>query len=111
MITIAIENSSQPEEIVLDCYGGSGSALIAADKAGRRGYSIELSPHYVDVIVTRYLLSTGNLGVTVIRDGQELDYIDVLRAWAKEQGVEERINALRIPVPVFSEKQVTEDEE
>lgn len=111
LITIAIENSSQPDEIVLDCYGGSGSALIAADKAGRRGYSIELSPHYVDVIVTRYLLSTGNIGITVIRDGKELSYIEVLRAWAKEQGVEEKVNSLKIPVPVFSAKQVTEDEE
>ncbi len=111
LITIAIENSSKPGEIVLDCYGGSGSALIAAEKAGRRGYAIELSPHYVDVIITRYLLATGNLGVTVIRDGEEMGYIDVLRAWAAEQGVEEEINALRTPVPVFSAKQVSEDEE
>lgn len=111
LITIAIENSSQPGEIVLDCFGGSGSALIAADKAGRRGYSIELSPHYVDVIITRYLLSTGNLGITVIRDGKELGYMDVLQPWAREQGVEDKINAIKIPVPVFSAKQVTEYEE
>ena len=111
LITIAIENSSQSGEIVLDCFGGSGSALIAADKAGRRGYSIELSPHYVDVIITRYLLSTGNLGVTVIRDGKEIPYIQVLRAWMKEQGVEDQVNALKIPVPVFSAKQVSDDED
>ena len=111
LITIAIENSSKDGEIVLDCFGGSGSALIAADKAGRRGYSIELSPHYVDVIITRYLLSTGNLGITVVRDGEEIPYIQVLRAWMKEQGVEEQVNALKIPVPVFNAKQVDDDEE
>lgn len=111
LITIAIENSSKDGEIVLDCFGGSGSALIAADKAGRRGYSMELSPHYVDVIITRYLLSTGNLGITVVRDGEEIPYIQVLRAWMKEQGVEEQVNALKIPVPVFSAKQVSDDEE
>lgn len=111
LITIAIENSSKPDEIILDCYGGSGSALIAADKAGRRGYTIELSPTYVDVIVSRYVLSTGNIGVTVIRDGQELNYMDVLTAWAKEQGVEDKITSLKIPVPVWSAKQVKEDEE
>lgn len=110
LITIAIENSSQQDEIVLDCYGGSGSALIAADKAGRRGYTIELSPGYVDVIVARYLLSTGNIGVTVIRDGKELRYMEVLQAWAKEQGVEDKISPMKIPVPVFNAKQVMDDE-
>lgn len=110
LITIAIENSSQPDEIVLDCFGGSGSALIAADKAGRRGYAIELSPHYVDVIVTRYLLQTGNLGVTVIRDGKEIPYLELIQPWMKEQGVEEQVMSKRVPVPVFSAKQAAEED-
>ena len=111
LIAIAIENSSQPGEIVLDLFGGSGSALIAAEKSGRRGYSTELSPGYADVIITRYILATGNIGATVIRDGKEMKYIDVLREWAKEQGVEEKVNALKTPVPAFNAKQVSKNAE
>lgn len=110
LITIEIENSSQPDEIVLDCFGGSGSALIAADKAGRRGYAIELSPHYVDVIVTRYLLSTGNIGITLIRDGEEMSYMEVLEPWMTENGIKDKVMSNKIPVPIFSAKQAEEDD-
>jgi DNA modification methylase len=44
---------------VLDCFGGSGTTLIAAHKTGRRGYLIELDPLYVDLIVKRYEQLTG----------------------------------------------------
>jgi DNA modification methylase len=39
---------------VLDPFGGSGTTLIAAEKAGRTGWLIELDPKYVDVIVRRW---------------------------------------------------------
>ena len=38
---------------MLDAFAGSGTTLIAADRTGRRGYGIELDPHYCDVIVRR----------------------------------------------------------
>ena len=50
----AIRNSSRPGDIVLDCFGGSGSTLIAAEKSGRQARLIELDPKYADVIVLRW---------------------------------------------------------
>ena len=50
----AIRNSSRPGDIVLDCFGGSGSTLIAAEKSGRQARLIELDPKYADVIVRRW---------------------------------------------------------
>jgi DNA modification methylase len=50
----ALKKNSGPGDIVLDCFGGSGSTLIAAHKLGRRARILELDPLYVDVIVTRY---------------------------------------------------------
>ena len=49
-----ILNSSRPNDVVLDPFGGSGSTLIAAEKLGRKARLIELDPKYVDVIVKRF---------------------------------------------------------
>jgi DNA modification methylase len=56
---LALEYSSQPGENVLDLFGGSGSTLIAAEQAGRKGFLMELDPLYCDVIVSRYEQFTG----------------------------------------------------
>lgn len=54
LIRMAIENSSQPGEIILDLFGGSGSTLIAAEQTGRRAFVVEFDPRYADVIQARY---------------------------------------------------------
>ena len=55
----AIENSSMPNCIVLDLFGGSGSTLIACEKTNRQARLMELDPKYCDVIVTRWQDFTG----------------------------------------------------
>lgn len=55
----AIQNSSNPEEIVLDSFGGSGSTLMAAEQTGRSCYTMELDPVYADVILRRWEAFTG----------------------------------------------------
>jgi DNA modification methylase len=59
LVERAIRNSSKTRDIVIDLFGGSGSTLIAAEKTGRRCFTIELDPKYVDVIVTRWEQHTG----------------------------------------------------
>jgi DNA modification methylase len=54
MIADAIMDCSNRGGIILDSFAGSGSSLIAAEKTGRRGYGIEIDPHYVDVILKRF---------------------------------------------------------
>jgi len=54
LVERAIRNSSKTRDLVLDTFGGSGSTLIACEKAGRRARLIELDPKYVDVIVRRW---------------------------------------------------------
>lgn len=97
----AIENSSQPGEIVLDFFGGSGSTLIGAEITGRRCFTTELDPVYCDVIISRYVMQTGNIGVTCIRDGKEIPYIDLVREWAIANGKEEEVNSKKVPVVVI----------
>lgn len=97
----AIENSSQPGEIVLDFFGGSGSTLMGAELTGRRCFTTELDPAYCDVIISRYVTQTGNIGITCIRDGEELSYIDLVRKWAKENDKEQEVNAMKVPAVVI----------
>jgi DNA modification methylase len=59
LVERAIRNSSKPGQVVLDPFGGSGTTLIAAEKAGRVARLIELDPKYVDVIVRRWQDWTG----------------------------------------------------
>ena len=63
LVERAIHNSAKAGGIVLDLFGGSGSTLIAAEKAGRKARLVELDPKYVDVIVTRWQEFTGQKAV------------------------------------------------
>ncbi|MEG3311881.1 site-specific DNA-methyltransferase [Streptococcus sp. SS-4456] len=74
LMAYPIQNSSMRGTIVLDPFLGSGSTLMAADQTGRVCYGIELDVKFVDVIVKRYIESTGNDNVTVLRDGQTLTF-------------------------------------
>ena len=69
----AIKSSSRENEIVLDVFGGSGSTLIACEQEHRICRMIELDPKWCDVIVRRYIKTTGNTtGIRLFRKGKEL---------------------------------------
>jgi site-specific DNA-methyltransferase (adenine-specific) len=51
--------STDKGAVVLDCFGGSGSTLIACERAGRVARLIEKDPRYADVICRRYQQVTG----------------------------------------------------
>ena len=40
--------------LILDPFLGSGTAVIAAERSGRRCYGLELDPLYVDTIIRRW---------------------------------------------------------
>jgi DNA modification methylase len=48
---------------VVDCFLGTGTTVIAAEKLGREGRGIELSPAYVDVAVKRWQDFTGQKAI------------------------------------------------
>jgi site-specific DNA-methyltransferase (adenine-specific) len=48
-----IRACSNPGELVLDLFGGSGTTLVAAKKLGRRFLGSELSPEYAAAIRRR----------------------------------------------------------
>jgi DNA modification methylase len=49
-----IINSSKPNELIVDFFGGSGSTMIASEQLSRQCYMMELEPKYCDVIIERW---------------------------------------------------------
>ncbi len=54
VITDTLGNHVKARDIILDCFGGSGSTLIAADMLGCHARLIELEPAYCDGIRMRW---------------------------------------------------------
>ena len=54
-----IENSSLPNNNIIDFFGGSGTSLIACEQLNRNAFIMELDPAYCDVIIDRYENFTG----------------------------------------------------
>lgn len=65
LIEDAILDCSDRGDSVLDAFCGSGSTLIAAERAGRAGFGLELEPKYVDATLRRFRDLTGEEPVRV----------------------------------------------
>lgn len=63
LIEKQLKFSARPSDIVIDCCGGSGSTLIAAERLGMCARLVELDPKFVDVICQRYYDFTGRVPV------------------------------------------------
>ena len=68
-----IEASSNPGDIVLDCFAGCAYVPVAAEETGRRWIACDMSPRAL-TIVLRQFAKKPDLGMTV--EGEEGDYAD-----------------------------------
>ena len=65
MLKDAILDVTKRGDIVLDCFLGSGSTLIACEQTGRTCYGIEIEPKYCDVTIKRYEELTGEKAIKI----------------------------------------------
>jgi DNA modification methylase len=63
MFVDAILDCSNRGGIILDCFGGSGVTVLAAERTGRIARVIELDPLYADLIIRRWQLATGGTAI------------------------------------------------
>lgn len=54
---------SKPGEIILDCFAGSGSFLVAAAQLGRKWIGFEIDPKYVNLARERIKRETAQLSI------------------------------------------------
>lgn len=51
------------DKIVLDCFGGSGTTLIACESLGLQCFMVEIEPKFVQVIIDRWESLTGEKAI------------------------------------------------
>lgn len=59
MLSEILKKFTKENDKVLDCFGGSGSTLMACEQTDRICYMMEFEPGYVDVIIERWEKLTG----------------------------------------------------
>jgi DNA modification methylase len=79
LIADAIRDCSRRGDVVLDCFGGSGSTLIAAEKTGRCARLIEYDPLYCDTIIRLWEKLTGKRAM-LVSDGNCFEDVAEIRA-------------------------------
>lgn len=78
LIANELQISSNKDSVILDCFGGSGTTLIACEQLGRKARLMELDEHYCDVICQRYInLKKSDADVFLLRGGKKIPYKEV----------------------------------
>jgi len=77
LLAYPIKNSSAPNGVVMDLFGGSGSTLMACEQTDRICRTMELDPRYASVIVMRYAAEHDSDGIYVLRDGQKIPFAEI----------------------------------
>lgn len=77
LLADALLDTSNPGEIILDPFCGTGSTLLACERTGRVGRGIELDPKHVDTSLRRLEQETGSEAVHV---GTGLTFAETGRA-------------------------------
>lgn len=63
----ALRRCTKIGDIILDCFGGSGSLLIACEQLKRSAYLVEREPIFVDLVIRRYEKLAGKKAKKVTR--------------------------------------------
>ncbi|MDW8214436.1 MAG: DNA methyltransferase [Roseiflexaceae bacterium] len=71
MLALIVRASSNPGDIVLDCFSGSGTALEVASQLGRRWVGIDNSPEAIRTTLYRFAHGTEPMGDFVGKQDQQ----------------------------------------
>ena len=78
VLTPILEKYSKEGNNIVDLFGGSGSTLIACEQLNRKCYMMELDPHYISVIIERYINFTGNDVYRINPDGTKTNWKEII---------------------------------
>ncbi len=72
MLKRIIEASSRPGDLVLDCFAGSGTTLVAAEELGRQWIGIDIGDEAIATIINRFKYGSKPIG-NYIKSNPELE--------------------------------------
>lgn len=75
-----IKNHTKPGDLLFEPFGGSGTAIIAAQKLKRRCNAIEIDPRYCDAIVKRFIsfCEKNNIDCQIKQNGEPINNAEFL---------------------------------
>ena len=62
MLKRIIEASSRPGDLVLDCFAGSGTTLVAAEQLGRQWIGVDIGDEAIRTIQNRFINGSRPMG-------------------------------------------------
>lgn len=62
MLKRIIETSSRPGDLVLDCFAGSGTTLVAAEQLGRQWIGVDIGDEAIRTIQNRFINGSRPMG-------------------------------------------------
>ncbi len=89
LVADVLRDASHRGDLVLDCFGGVGSTLLAAERTARKARLIEIDPRYVDTTIRRWQSETGGTASLAVT-GQP--FAEVAAERFRADGVEEVAN-------------------
>jgi site-specific DNA-methyltransferase (adenine-specific) len=111
LVEFFVKAFSDPGDMVYDPFLGSGTTLAAAHVLGRKGYGIEISPAYCDVILHRIADLAGEEPI-LAESGERMAAVAAVRGVPAEQVGNPRLrDARRIqhhgPAPFYGSRQAS----
>lgn len=73
MLKRIIETSSRPGDLVLDCFAGSGTTLVAAEELGRNWIGVDIGDEAIATIVNRLRFGSKPMGDYVKKKKKNVD--------------------------------------
>ena len=69
-----ILHSTQPNDVVLDCFCGSGTTCLACKETGRRYIGMEIDPEYHKIAVNRLngITASGQMSLQFNDNGEKI---------------------------------------
>lgn len=98
MIQDAILDVTARGDIVLDLFGGGGTTLIAAERAGRTARLMEIDSRYCEATLRRFQEETGQAAIHV-ETGLTLDELIAARASVEPKALPGPGRRLALPAP------------
>jgi hypothetical protein len=74
-----------PWDVVIDPFAGSGTTLMAAQRTGRIGRTVEIAPQYVDVALIRFQQNFPGAPVTLADTGEPFEVVAQQRKAERRQ--------------------------